>query len=92
MRKPIFIDWSKPQEIRAYIRCKAYLFGSVAKGTQHAESDIDIYVTDEMTERKLMFRNPLVSYKGKIYPLHVIGVSMIDEKSFLATTPEAIPI
>jgi predicted nucleotidyltransferase len=89
MRKPIFIDYTKPQKLSVYVRCKAYIFGSVAKGTDHAESDLDVYVTDEKTERKLIFRNPLVIFKGKVYPLHVVGPALIDKETFLKTTPEA---
>lgn len=94
MRKPICILPDTPSDLIFYIgpAVHAHLFGSVAKGTATASSDLDVYVTGpcaEKIESKYMFKRPPVIFGGRVYPLHIIGPITTTPEVFFAAQPEA---
>jgi predicted nucleotidyltransferase len=97
MRKPIYLDPNAPMSLEGRLGSgvKAYLFGSVAKGLDGPGSDLDVYISGPFAERlenKYLLNRPPTSYKGKVYPLHLIGPSVVSETDFLRSQPEAIRV
>lgn len=94
MRNPIHVDMTQPQtlSVRLGPGVRAYAFGSVAKGTAKPGSDLDVYVTGDraaIVEERYAFNRPLVKWKEKAYPLHVLGSNTADEETFFEVQPEA---
>ena len=98
MRKPIMVDWSAPMTVHLRLdpNIRAYVYGSVANETANEKSDLDVYVVGgpaaERIEARYMLERPLIIYKDRVYPLHVIGPATIDEETFLKAQPEAMRI
>lgn len=96
MRKPIMLS-SRWNSVQAIIgpRTKAWIYGSVARGTARDDSDIDIYIAGpgaEIIERRYFIEHPLVEHNGHLYKAHIIGPSMVSESDFLSAQSEAIKI
>lgn len=94
MRNPIHVDMTQPQtlSVRLGAGVKAYVYGSVVKGTDTADSDLDVFVVGPraaIAEERYAFNRPLVKWKEKAYPLHVVGSNTVDEKTFFEVQPEA---
>lgn len=94
MRKLIHVDMTQPQSlgVRLGAGVQAYAYGSVVKGTATADSDLDVYVSGPRAanvEERYAFRRPLVKWKEKAYPLHVVGPNTVDAKTFFESQPEA---
>jgi len=96
MRKPVTLSnqWSS---IHALVGSgiRAWVYGSVANGSERDDSDIDIYVSGpcaEALERKYFIERPLVQYNGCTYPAHIVGPAMVSESDFLKAQPGAIRV
>lgn len=96
MRKPITLTGGFAS-VAALVGpgCRAYVYGSVAKGIAGPDSDLDIYVAGpcaEKLESRYFMDRPRVTYAGREYPAHIIGALMVSEADFLAAQPEAIRV
>ena len=94
MRKPIFVDPNAPTSVESRLGSgvQAWVFGSVAKGKTHPKSDLDVYISGpcaKKVEAKFFLTRPPAIFEGKVYPLHVIGPSIVSENDFLEVQPEA---
>ena len=97
MRRPIHVDMTQPQSLAVRLGpgVQAYVYGSIAKGIATTDSDLDVYLSGPragVVEERYSFRRPLVKYHGTIYPMHVVGPSIVDEQTFIESQPEAIKV